>query len=194
MDRNSNGCFGSFGASASLKIIFSTMVAPNHNISQSFWKARQMVWGSSVPAAPVPGILRFTDCFAIQSGVTFGLSSHMSLPFHRIQIWDGKCFLKSSLLEQGLSCTWDTMGILPSPEESLDDVSMAGADERRAREDLPEMFLRVWAIKILLSCSQQWVFHHHIQWCAFQDLPTSHPTVQTWSVFSQCHPARLLSH
>jgi len=33
----------------------------------------------------------------------------MSLPFHRIQIWDGKCFIKSSLLEQGFVMHLDTM-------------------------------------------------------------------------------------
>src|SRR5882724_7745080 len=44
------GCFGSFGASASLKIhSFENGCSYIHNISQSFWKVRQMVWGSSVP-------------------------------------------------------------------------------------------------------------------------------------------------
>src|SRR5712664_1969006 len=46
------GCFGSFGASVSLKIpSFKNGCFYVHNIFLSFWKARPMVWGSSVPPA-----------------------------------------------------------------------------------------------------------------------------------------------
>jgi len=46
------GCFGSFGASVSLKMpSFENGCFYVHNIFLSFWKARPMVWGSSVPPA-----------------------------------------------------------------------------------------------------------------------------------------------
>src|SRR5882672_255733 len=47
------GSFGSFGASPSLKIhSFKNGCTYVPNISESFWTVRQMVWGSSVTAAP----------------------------------------------------------------------------------------------------------------------------------------------
>src|SRR5882724_6494636 len=65
------GCFGSFGASASLKIhSFKNGCSYIHNISQSFWKVRQMVLGSSVPAAPCAQVSSAAQTvLAIQSGV-----------------------------------------------------------------------------------------------------------------------------
>src|SRR5882724_8895264 len=62
---------GSFGASASLKIhSFENGCSYVHNISQSFWKARKMVWGSSVPAAPCAQVSSTPQTvLEIQSGV-----------------------------------------------------------------------------------------------------------------------------
>ena len=45
-------CFGSFGASVSLKMpSFENGCLYIHNIFLSFWKVREIVWVSSVPAA-----------------------------------------------------------------------------------------------------------------------------------------------
>ena len=78
-----------------------------------------------------PGILHCTDCFGNSVWCKHcGLSSHMSLPFHQIQIWDGKCFIKSSLLEQGFVMHLGHNGrCFPVQKNYWDDMSMAGADE-----------------------------------------------------------------
>src|SRR5882724_9013186 len=140
-----------------------------------------------------PGILHCTDCF---SGSVWckgcGLSSHMSLPFNWIQIWDGKCFIKSSLLEQGFVMHLGHNGkSFPVQRNPLDDdVSMAGAEEEEEQEeDPPEDASGIMGSQdTLVIAHSNGVFHHHIQWCAFPgSSPPSHPTFQTWSVFSQCH-------
>jgi len=39
-----------------------------------------------------PGILHYTDCFGNSVWCkSCDFSSHLSLPFHQIQIWNGKC-------------------------------------------------------------------------------------------------------
>jgi len=83
-----------------------------HNIFLSFWKERPMVWESSVPAALCGQASSIAQTVSmVQSGAKVVVySSHMSLPFHQIQIWDGQCFIKSSLLEQGFVMYLDTMG------------------------------------------------------------------------------------
>jgi len=55
---------------------------------------------------------------------------------------------------------------------TLEDVSMAGAEERRSKGRFYlKMFLGLWEVRILLSLSQHGVFHHHINGVLAQDLP-----------------------
>jgi len=83
----------------------------------------------------------------------------------------------------------------PVQRNPLDDVSMAGADEEESKRRIYlKMFLRVWAIKILLSLLTAMGFSITTSnGVLSQDLPTSHPTVQTWSSARSSSP-RLLSH
>src|SRR5882724_4991856 len=117
------------------------------------------------------GILCCTDCF---SGSVWckgcGLSSHMSLPFHRIQIWDGKCFIMSSLLEQGLVMhLGHNVQSFPVQRNPLDDdASMAGAEEEEEQEeDPPEDVSGIMGGQdTLVIAHSNGVFHHCIQLCA----------------------------
>jgi len=70
---------------------------------------------------------------------------------------------------------------------TLEDVSMAGAKEEEEQEaDLLEDVSGLWAVRILLSLLTAMGFSFtHIQWCACPGSAPSHPTVQTWSIFSQ---------
>jgi len=69
-----------------------------------------MVWGPVYQLLLAPVSSTAQTVSAIQSGVTLWFISHMSLPFHRIQIWDGKCFLKHLFLEQGFVMHLGHMG------------------------------------------------------------------------------------
>jgi len=102
-----------------------------------------------------PGILCCTDCF---SGSVWckgcGLSSHMSLPFHQIQIWDGKCFIKSSLLEQGfvmhLGHNGQSSQCRGTPWMMMH--QWLEPKKRRSRRRIHlKMFLGLWVVRTLLS-------------------------------------------
>src|SRR5882724_8753664 len=93
----------------------------------------------------------------------------MSLPFHWIQIWDGKCFIKSSLLEQGFVMHLRHNGqSCPVQSIALDDVSMAGAEEEEEQEEnLAEDVSGIMGGQdTLVIAHSNGVFHHCIQWCA----------------------------
>src|SRR5882724_3728903 len=116
-----------------------------------------------------------------------GLSSHMSLPFHWIQIWDGKCFLKSSLLEQGFVMHLGHNGkSCPVQRNPLDDVSMAGAyEEEEQEEDPPENLSQSMGHQdTLVIAHSNGVFHHHIQWCACPGSPPHHIQLFRHGLFS----------
>src|SRR5882724_10433911 len=162
------GCLGALGASVSLKMpSFEIGCFYVHNIFLSFWKARPMVWESSVPAALCIQASSIAQTVSmVQPGAKVGLSSHMSLPFHQIKIWDGKCFIKSSLLEQGFLMHLGHNGqSFPVQRNPLDDVSMAGAEgEEEQDEHLPEDVSGIMGIQDTLVIAQSnGIFHHHIQ-------------------------------
>src|SRR6266481_4860918 len=101
-----------------------------------------------------PGILHCTDCF---SNLVWcqgcSVSSHRSLPFHRIQIWNGKCFVRSSLFKQGFVMHLGHHGeSFPVQRNPLEYVSTPGAE---AEEDEEEPCHQRWAemceVRILLS-------------------------------------------
>jgi len=73
------------------------------------------------------------------------------------------------------------MGNPPSPEEPLDDVSMAGADEEEEQEeDLPENVSQIMGHQDTLVIAHSMGFSITTSnGVLAQDLPTSHPTVQT---------------
>jgi len=55
---------------------------------------------------------------------------------------------------------------------------------RSKRRIYLKMFLRLWAIKILLSLLIAWGFHHHIQWCACTGSPPHHIQLFRHGLFS----------
>ena len=127
------GSLGSFGASPSLKIhSFKNGCTYIPNFSESFWTVRQMVWGSSVTAAPCTQVSSTAlTVLEIQSGAKVVVyQATCPYPF-----WDGKCFIKSSLLEQGflihLGHNGQSFQVHRNPLD--DDVSMAGAEEGSVR-------------------------------------------------------------
>src|SRR5882724_4426980 len=149
------GCFGSFGASASLKIhSFENGCSYVHNISQNFWKARKMVWGCSVPAAPCAQVSSAAQTVsAIQSGVNI-VVYQATCPYPSTGSRYEMANVSQSHLSsnKGLSCTWDTMG---NPAQSRGTPCMMcqwlEQMKRSKRRIYLKMFLRLWAIKILLS-------------------------------------------
>src|SRR5882672_1870962 len=132
------GCFGSFGAFVSLKMpSFKNGCFYIHNIFLSFWKARPMVWGSSLPPALCAQVSSTAQTvLVIQSGAKVVVyQATCPFPIHWIQIWDGKCFVKSSLLEQGFVMHLGHNGqSFPVQRNPWEDVSMAGAEEEEEQE------------------------------------------------------------
>src|SRR5882724_11169407 len=101
-------------------------------------------FGASAPAHTVS---------AIQSGVNIVVyQATCPYPsFHWIQIWDGKCFLKSSLLEQGFVMHLGHNGqSCPVQRNPLDDQWLEQMKRRSKKRIYLKIFLRLWAIKILL--------------------------------------------
>jgi len=96
------------------------MVAPTSTIShRAFGKRGKWCGGPVYQLLLVPSILRFTDCFGNSVWCKHcGLSS--TCPYLPPDPdMDGKCFLKSSLLEQGFVMHLGHNGNPASPEESL---------------------------------------------------------------------------
>ena len=124
-----------------------------------------------------PGILRCTDCFGNSVWCKgCALSSHRSLPFHRIQIWNGKCFIRSSLFEQGfVMCLGHNGQSCPAQRNAWEDVRMAGAEEEAEDKveevEAPDVCGNVAGQDTLVIAHSNGVFHHRIQWCACLGLP-----------------------
>jgi len=147
------------------------------------------VWGSSVPAAPCAQVSSAAQTVsAIQSGVNIVVyPSHMSLPFHRIQIWMANVSKVISFSNKGLSCTWTQWAILPSPEgipwmmcQWLEQIK-----RRSKRRIYLKMFLRVMGHqRYSCHCSQQWGFPSPHPMVCFPRISPHHIQLfQTWSCF-----------
>ena len=143
-----------------------------------------------------PGILCCTDYFGFSLvQKLWVIKPHfLTLPPDPDLGW--QCFIKSSLLEQGFVMHLGHNGRChPVQRNTWDDVSMAGADEEEEQvEDLPEDVSGITGIQdTLVIAHSNGVFHHCIQWCAcLGSPPPSHPTIQAWSILSQCHPPQEL--
>src|SRR5882724_8684981 len=130
------GCLDSFGASVSLKMpSFKNGYFYIHNIFLSFWKARPMVWESSVPAALCGQASSIAQTVSvIQSGAKV-VVYQATCPYPSTRSRSGK----SSLLEQGFVMHLGHNGqSCPVQRNPLDDdVSMAGAEEEEKQEEDP---------------------------------------------------------
>src|SRR5882672_4458352 len=116
------GCFGSFGASVSLKMpSFENGCFYVHNIFLSFWKARPMVWGSSVPpalCAQVSSSAQTVFVFSLVQRLWFVKPHVLTLPPDPDMGWKMFCKVISSRTRvfHAPGTQWT---ILPSPEEPL---------------------------------------------------------------------------
>jgi len=105
-----------FCASASLQIhSFENGCSYVHN-SHRVLEARQIVWGSSVPAAPCAQVSSAAQTVsAIQSGVNIVVYQAHVLPSTRSRYGMANVFKVISSRTR-VFMHWDTMAILPSPE------------------------------------------------------------------------------
>jgi len=145
-----------------------------------------------------PGILHCTDCFGDSVWCKgCGLSSHMSLPFHWIQIWDGKCFVKSSLLEQGFVMHLGHNGqSCPVQRNPWKMCQWLEPKKRRSKRQIYlKMFLGLWAVRILLSLLTAMGFSFTTSnGVLAQDLPPITSNCSDMVYFSQCHPPQDFFH
>ena len=91
------------------------------------------LWGSST-----------ADCFGTPVWChCCALVVHSALPFHRIQLWNGKCFFKTTLFEQGFVIHLGHDGhlcpTLPATSSPWVDVHMHEPNLTREDEDIGEV-------------------------------------------------------
>lgn len=124
------------------------------------------------------GLIRCLDCFGHPMFCgTCTLNSHKRLPFHKIEAWNGKCFLPSTLHALGLvihlghggnecpSYGGEWEDILPSmtsqnvPE--MPDIDLLGStpEEDHFKQD------------ILILVDVSGVHRHNIRWCCCPEAP-----------------------
>jgi len=96
------------------------------------------------------------------------ISSHQLLPFHRLEVWDGNCFVKSSLFEQGFvlhvghgggrcpsnqshNSDWEDVPILG--DGGLEGVQPVGVEDEAGLAD------------VMVITDSAGVFKHRVVWC-----------------------------
>ena len=129
------------------------------------------------------GVIRCSDCF--ESPVFCRdccLRSHGSLPFHRVQLWNGKCFLKSSLFEQGFVMHLGHGGS-PCPMSShqeWEDVLTVEMDltkemsGEQLNEEVEANPFQESQLTTLVLVHSSGIFQHHISWCICSDTSPRH--------------------
>ena len=102
------------------------------------------------------------------------LSSHRLLPFHRLEKWNGYCFLNTSLFEQGF-VLWVGHGgsVCPTSQQDqgpwedipamYDDGSLS--DDSNIQEDNHD-----WQQEIVITDTAG-IFKHRISWCSCDGPP-----------------------
>jgi hypothetical protein len=108
--------------------------------------------------------IRCTDCFGSPGFCKPCIVvSHRSLPFHRIQTWNGKCFLKSSLLEEGFTL-YIGHGGQPCPSSQQEVVEWEDEMDldTNSTDPLEEDIVRQTTMTIVHSSG---IFQHHVQFC-----------------------------
>jgi hypothetical protein len=116
------------------------------------------------------GIVRCSDCFGnVVWCETCVIKSHQNLPFHRIQVWDGKCFLKSSLFKIGFilhlghggnPCPCHPSEMDDWKDEDMDKGELDGEVETQEDTSMPS---NQQAIMVIPHSSG--VFHHCVRFC-----------------------------
>jgi len=118
------------------------------------------------------GVIRCLDCYGGHSECKECiLHAHQRLPFHRLEMWDGKCFTRTSLFDQGFvlhvghgshRCPSRTDGI-------WEDVKISEEDSIDADDVFDDHVAHDSIVVIVDSAG---VFRHRVAWCACdKDLP-----------------------
>jgi hypothetical protein len=133
--------------------------------------------------------VRCSDCFGnVVWCKECAVQSHQNLPFHRIQVWDGKCFLKSSLLQIGfilhLGHGGNPCPCIPSElddwkDEEVDEGDLNG--EVDMQEDVSSPSYKQVTMVIPHSSG---VFHHCVQFCHCPGSSEHHIQLFTHGLFA----------
>ena len=116
----------------------------------------------------VEGSFRCKDCFGGQSLCRVCmLSSHKCLPFHRLELWEGNCFSKTSLFEQGFILHLGHGGeICPQNQwrnNLWEDVTSSPDDTFDADEPIVEGEEALGNVLVIIDSAG--VFQHRVVWC-----------------------------
>jgi hypothetical protein len=118
------------------------------------------------------GVIRCLDCYGGHSECRECiLHAHQRLPFHRLEIWDGKCFTRTSLFDQGFVLhVGHGSRQCPSRTDSLwEDVKISEEDLMDA-DDVFDGHVDHDSIVVVVDSAG--VFRHRVAWCACdKDLP-----------------------
>ena len=99
---------------------------------------------------------------------------HRSSPFHRVQLWNGKCFTKSSLFELGFTLHIGHHGLpCPSNGDGMDlwEDHFDEDDMEPSTDDLILITIKGQSIVIVHSSG---IFQHHINWCTCHGAAKKH--------------------
>lgn len=113
--------------------------------------------------------MRCLDCYGGHSECKECiLNAHQRLPFHRLEIWDGKCFTKTSLFDQGFVLRVGHGGHwCPSRTDSQndlwEDINIGEEDPKGANDVFDD---HPGHDSILVVVDSTGVYRHRVAWCA----------------------------
>ena len=104
------------------------------------------------------------------------ISGHQYLPFHRVEAWNGRCFLPSSLFDQGFVLHVGHEGRVctghPTEEDSWEDEDQDGEEGKLPTfSDEPPIVVedidsqKPQKVKVILVVDKGGIFHHRVAWC-----------------------------
>ena len=105
------------------------------------------------------------------------VSSHQNLPFHRMEAWNGRCFVPSSLFDQGFVLHVGHGGrVCPAHGEDVwEDIDDSGPLPTAADfvespiEDIdPKVLTKV---SVIIAVDTAGIFHHRVSWCTCHAKP-----------------------
>ncbi len=113
-----------------------------------------------------PGAIQCLDCFGQQLLCKDCMvNGHQHLPFHRIEAWNGRCFLPSSLVDQGFVLHVGHRGEpCPNAHKDAEWVDMDQGDDS-AMDETVNMGPNADQQTFLLIVDTTGIYHHHVAWC-----------------------------
>jgi hypothetical protein len=123
--------------------------------------------------------IRCLDCFGTRVFCQHcATQAHCTLPFHRIERWNGRCFLKTSLYDLGFAIRLGHGGCpcpvsCPVADEWEDVMDTEETPAPDATDNLPSAYSNSTQSKIVLVHSSG-VYLHRITWCTCPGAPPKH--------------------